>query len=86
MCIYSELFNKLIETGNIEEISNFMDTHCKVDSADGCPKLCGGCDYLGVLDDLLKYFDGQLDGSFEDEEYLKAFEKEYGLKNGKRIK
>lgn len=46
MCI-KDNYNEISESKNYQEVSTFMD------NCEGCPKLAGGCDYLGWLDDRL---------------------------------
>lgn len=52
MCI-KDNYNEILEATDWQKISDFMDANCRVDSKDSCPKICGGCDYLGWLDDRL---------------------------------
>jgi hypothetical protein len=47
-------YNETLESKNYQEVSNFMD------KCENCPKLAGGCDYLGWLDDRLEELDGEL--------------------------
>ncbi len=73
MCIYSEIFNRLLNYGTYQEISDFLDSHCKQDSPEHCPKICGGCDYLGMLDERLKLLDFIEDNSERCKGYAKEF-------------
>lgn len=47
-------FNDILDFGTHQDICNFIDANCKTDKKDSCPFICGGCDYLGMLDDRLK--------------------------------
>lgn len=52
MCIKNN-YNKILESGNWQQISDFMDNVCE----DGCT-MCGHCDYKGYLDDKLVELEG----------------------------
>ena len=54
MCI-KENYNTVLNSNNYSTIDSFITGNCKVDTADHCCKLCGGCDYLGMLEDKIKY-------------------------------
>lgn len=53
MCV-KENYNTVLESNNFNTISSFMDLNCRQNTSTPCCKLCGGCDYLGMLDDKLK--------------------------------
>ena len=53
MCI-KDNYNSILESNNWQDISDFMDANCE-----DCPKLHGGCDYKGWLDDRLVELEGQ---------------------------
>ena len=58
MCIY-ESYNKVLQSDNPKLINKFMDKYCRVDNENHCAKICGGCDYLGMLDDKLVELEGE---------------------------